>query len=421
MQYNMFLKKCFFLRIILFYNIIIIISSLSYYKDTPLKFLKTYGEYYKLFNIFYNTTKKNIKYSNESKNTDISYDYQIRNYKEDYNKWKLERKFEDIEYTYKYKTSFHNLPNNSINDILYYNDRYRYGIQHDDRFFNIVFNSNPWIHNKSDIYFIGYDVNLHKKYEKIYCIFTYPIPMNIKAWMNHDDYLDPIGQPTPESVIYCTIPIEIINILHNKSNLIESITFHLSGITFYPAQKIQFLTNVTLYEPHILDYENHYNITLSFMVDSINDVMLLEWVIYNILLGVEHFYLYDNSKQHPSLMYKSILKPFFDANIITYIYFPAFSDIFWSHVQRVAMNIYLNQFGSLTSWWGMYDIDEFFLPSNYFRKKYQYKVSNDDSILDLLLNKIASHNNEISPQLVPAIMFDTIEMGCDFANNSYKR
>jgi hypothetical protein len=164
------------------------------------------------------------------------------------------------------------------------------------------------------------------------------------------------------------------------------LTFHFHGKTLNDHKHL-LLSNITLYEPHPLD-QMAYNVSLSFMVDDLEDKLMLEWIIYNILLGVDHFYLYDNSKKHRPNFAESQLKPFFDANIITYIFYPAISEVFWNQIQRVSFNMYLGKYGHLTKWWGMYDIDEFLLPSKTFIAHHHHLVTNETGMVKVFLQSI---------------------------------
>ena len=48
------------------------------------------------------------------------------------------------------------------------------------------------------------------------------------------------------------------------------------------------LSNIRVPRLHYLD-RRHFNITVTSMVDKIDSRYLIEWLIYHILLGVEHF------------------------------------------------------------------------------------------------------------------------------------
>lgn len=80
---------------------------------------------------------------------------------------------------------------------------------------------------------------------------------------------------------------------------------------------------------------------------------LEEFIIYNWILGVEHFYIYDNGSSHPirDRLYNYLFK-----QICTIIDFPGFSQ------QMNAYNHCLHNFGKETIWMANIDADEFICP-----------------------------------------------------------
>jgi hypothetical protein len=79
---------------------------------------------------------------------------------------------------------------------------------------------------------------------------------------------------------------------------------------------------------------------------------LEEWLAYHILLGCEHFYLFDNGSTDDS---QEILKKFVTYGYVTRIDWPLFPG------QIEAYNYTARAFGHLTEWLAFIDIDEFFV------------------------------------------------------------
>lgn len=80
-----------------------------------------------------------------------------------------------------------------------------------------------------------------------------------------------------------------------------------------------------------------------------------EWLEFNHLVGVEHFYLYDNNSEDD---YRPILQPYIDSGLVTLT--P------WPHNQK-QMECYMDcieKFASETKWLGFIDIDEFIVPKS---------------------------------------------------------
>ncbi|MHC1782816.1 MAG: glycosyltransferase family 92 protein [Anaerolineaceae bacterium] len=83
------------------------------------------------------------------------------------------------------------------------------------------------------------------------------------------------------------------------------------------------------------------------------DDYLQEWVDYHILLGVEHFYIYDNDS---AVSIRKTLEDYILAGWVSII------DIHGPKQQMYAYDHCLRTFGKLSRWIGFIDTDEFFVP-----------------------------------------------------------
>jgi len=97
---------------------------------------------------------------------------------------------------------------------------------------------------------------------------------------------------------------------------------------------------------------------------------LEEFIIYHTLLGVQHFYIYDNESSFPI---KERLNSFFYKHYCTIIDFPG------RDKQMVAYNHCVNTYGKNTEWLIILDGDEYILP----------KV--DDNLIDFLKKREEYH------------------------------
>lgn len=82
---------------------------------------------------------------------------------------------------------------------------------------------------------------------------------------------------------------------------------------------------------------------------------LKEWLIFNHIIGVDHFYMYNNNSDDD---YINVLQPYIDAGLVTLIQ--------WPHNQK-QMECYMdciNTFSAETKWLGFIDIDEFIVPKS---------------------------------------------------------
>lgn len=80
---------------------------------------------------------------------------------------------------------------------------------------------------------------------------------------------------------------------------------------------------------------------------------LKEWIAYHSLLGVEHFYIYDNESRKPI---REVLNGFTDGSRVT------IRRIQGQSMQLPAYNDCLRSFGKDSRWIGFIDLDEFILP-----------------------------------------------------------
>ena len=83
---------------------------------------------------------------------------------------------------------------------------------------------------------------------------------------------------------------------------------------------------------------------------------LKEWIDYHILVGIEHFFMYNNNSTDN---YVDILRDYIDAGIVTLID--------WTYNQK-QMEAYIDcaeRFSSKSNWIGFIDIDEFITPISY--------------------------------------------------------
>jgi hypothetical protein len=78
-----------------------------------------------------------------------------------------------------------------------------------------------------------------------------------------------------------------------------------------------------------------------------------EWIEYHIIVGVEHFYIYDN--ESPDNL-KTVLQPLIDKGIVTYTFSPG------KLKQQPAYNDAIKRFRNKSKWMAFIDIDEFIVP-----------------------------------------------------------
>ncbi len=91
------------------------------------------------------------------------------------------------------------------------------------------------------------------------------------------------------------------------------------------------------------------------------DRFLKEWIDYHRLIGVTHFYMYDNESTDHSY---AVLEPYIKAGVVEYILWPGQynSPKEWWHVQRAAYIDAVNRAKENCKWLCIIDTDEFIVP-----------------------------------------------------------
>ena len=101
-----------------------------------------------------------------------------------------------------------------------------------------------------------------------------------------------------------------------------------------------------------------YELSVAAMFKDEMDIMP-EWIEYNRMMGVEHFWLYNNgSKDH----YLEFLYPYIAKGIVELIEWPGANGVNWCHIQARAYNDAIKRAKGLSKWVAIIDIDEFIVP-----------------------------------------------------------
>ena len=82
---------------------------------------------------------------------------------------------------------------------------------------------------------------------------------------------------------------------------------------------------------------------------------LKEWIEFNHIIGVEHFYLYNNNSDDD---YHTVLKPYIANGLVTLIQWP------FNQKQMECYMACIKEYASETKWLGFIDIDEFIVPKS---------------------------------------------------------
>lgn len=80
---------------------------------------------------------------------------------------------------------------------------------------------------------------------------------------------------------------------------------------------------------------------------------LKEWIEFNKMVGIDHFYLYNNNSTDN---FFDVLAPYIESGLVTYIDFP------YDQAQIKAYKHFYENYKNETQWVSFLDIDEFFVP-----------------------------------------------------------
>lgn len=86
---------------------------------------------------------------------------------------------------------------------------------------------------------------------------------------------------------------------------------------------------------------------------------LREWIEFHRLVGIEHFYLYDNNSSDD---YLTILQPYIDEGIVDLFDWPSPEHEDWTPYQEKAYNHCIHYCTGQTQWLAVIDTDEFLVP-----------------------------------------------------------
>lgn len=397
-----------------------------FYTKSALTFLREYGRHYQLFDAFYNDkpTKKNTSvrryqlfdafYNNKptkknGKRTIEESGFLVRNYS-NFRSWNNAHSSDSLNPHNSSSDFFNSWP--TMREVIKkYNDRFRFGPKIDDRFLSIGLDADPWNSTRNgdaiNIHFIGVNVLPANGTESYVCVFTYPVHAQSRIF---------VEEPLPGRInVHCELPAQIIASIRNNKDILH-IQFDFQQRSSHNSVAEQtLLSDISLYPTHSLERRS-FRFTVQTMVSTISHPMLVEWLVYNILLGVEHFFIFLDCDISTEDILQSPIHPFIDANVVSIIYFPYYHPKDFNQVQEPALNTHLHIFSSRSEWVGYWDMDEFFLPSRalidgYFsmvKKAHHATVfpSSSNSLLSYVVKHLDKENSS-------AIIFDSLEMGCD--------
>ena len=209
----------------------------------------------------------------------------------------------------------------------------------------------------------------------------------------------------------CEIPFSLSDAIPEDSLEGESPTILKFDIEKYNAVLV---SKIQIKRLHELD-RRRFDYTAQTMTNDLSGSLLVEWLMHHILLGIEHFYIFDNSDYsvHTNDYLRTVpIRPFLDANIVTLIRFPfsPVKNVHWNSIQEHSFASALQKYGVYTHWLGFYDPDEFFVPNEELWPLERMSAKDYWRTIPDVLEKFWKRHGHSSK--VPAIVFNTEEMGC---------
>ena len=400
-------------------------SSKRFYTQTGVHFLKHYAKKYDLLSKFLISNNSKIVYPNTSLSTDIRSSYRVRDYN-NYANWEFHASINKNPYSddanisteyYAMHKSLEYVPEKLRSSAFHFNNRYRYGPYPADRYLAIVFKNDPWIDDDAYVSFLStaYNHDLSGKKKLLHCSFRYPIKTKSSY-----QYVPERGH-----VQRCKIPIELSRNLTKQHNYIALDLIYEGGVV---------LENIKVKRLGHLD-RRFFNTSSYTMTYNLHDAMFVEWITYHLMLGVEHFYIFDNRRLYPALpgtakesfngaahfeLKNSPLIPFLDANIVTLIHFsysPSKDNPTIDSLQELTFSYVLEQFGKYNKYITFNDYDEFFIPSANYHKLLHARDHPSTYFTEILTLFDNVNSYQRFPQHGPSVpidtlAFNTVDMGC---------
>lgn len=119
---------------------------------------------------------------------------------------------------------------------------------------------------------------------------------------------------------------------------------------YYKSKAIAYRLYMNIIHPIIVDKKYNVSVCAIFKNEA---PYLKEWLEFNRLVGVEHFFMYNNNSEDN---YQDVLKPYIDKGWVTLVQWP------YNQKQMECYMDCIKRFSSETKWLGFIDIDEFIVP-----------------------------------------------------------
>lgn len=143
--------------------------------------------------------------------------------------------------------------------------------------------------------------------------------------------------------------------------LIKNWKYHIKTVLYdIDALKYKILLNII--KPKNSVSEKKYKVAICAIFRD-EALILKEWIEFHKIVGVEHFYLYNNFSEDN---YLEILKPYIEQGVVTLIDWP------YPQSQMAAYQNCVETYKQETKWLGFIDLDEFVVPNKHYNTIYEF-------------------------------------------------
>jgi len=147
---------------------------------------------------------------------------------------------------------------------------------------------------------------------------------------------------------------------------------------------------------------------------------LKEWIEFHRLLGVDHFYLYNNNSQDD---YIEVLNPYIESGVVELMEWPEIATevAVWDKIQIAAYNDGLNRAKSQSKWLAIIDSDEFLFPTvenNLY--KFLKKYENQNGIGGVLVNWVCFGTSWVEKIPEDKLLIETLLLSASSGSDHFK-
>lgn len=185
--------------------------------------------------------------------------------------------------------------------------------------------------------------------------------------------------------------------------------------------KYIFLICLLFFASSLKGSSKHYDYNLSVCMIFQNDAPYLkEWIEFHRLVGVEHFYLFNNLSTDN---YKQVLRPYIKKGIVDLVNWPYESNSFqeWDPIQIDAYNHGLRMATGKSKWLAILDSDEFLFATKYNKvTSFLKRFEKESHIGGVCVNWVVYGTSEVEKIPEDKLLIETLVMSAGGGSPTHK-